>query len=148
MTSAAATGKLRQVASGNVYFEKNGERLTQRIHTEKLEALLELVEAAQGKPLLVAYEFQSDLEVLREHFPRAPVIGGGTTQAQAQEAVDLWRAGKAPVMLAHPASAAHGLNLQAEGGGVVFYTVPWNLEMYDQFVGRVHRQGQIHQQLT
>ena len=140
--AAAATGKLRQVASGNVYFEKNGERYTQRVHTEKLEALLELVEAAQGRPLLVAYEFQSDLAMLREHFPHAPVIGGGTTQAQVQEAMDLWRAGKAPVMFAHPASAAHGLNAQAENAGVVFFTVPWNLELYDQFIGRVHRQGQ------
>lgn len=140
--AAAATNKLRQVACGNVYFEKDSEREVLHLHDEKLEAVRELVESAQGKPLLVVYEYKSDLAALQKEFPRAPYIGGGTTPTQLDEALSAWREGKVPVMLVHPASFSMGINAQCDDAGIVWYSVPWNMDWYTQLIGRLHRQGQ------
>ena len=140
--AASATSKLRQVANGSVYYEKDGDRKTQVLHEEKVEALAELVESAQGKPLLVAYEYQSDLEALLRKFPGTPHIGGGTTAAQVDEYLAKWRAGSLPLLFVQPASFAYGTNGQCPGAGIVWFSLPWNLDWYTQLIGRLHRQGQ------
>ena len=138
-SAAVATNKLRQVANGGIF---NAEHVAQSIHDEKTEELIEIVEELQGSPVLVAYEYQHDLERLLEAFPDAPHIGGGVKTAESLKIEADWNAGKIPVLLGQPDSIAHGLNLQ-DGGchTVVFYALTWNLENYEQFIQRVLRQG-------
>ena len=138
--AAAKSMKLRQVTGGGVY----GTEGAQHLHDAKLEALADLIEEQEGQPLLVAVGFQHEVEAIRAYLgdKEIPYLGGGVSINESNRIVDAWNAGKIPVLLAHPTSVAHGLNLQAGGNAVCWYTLTWNLEEFDQFNARVYRQGQ------
>ncbi len=125
-------GKLAQMANGAVYTE-NGS--VARIHDRKLEALEDLIEASVGQPLLIAYWYQHDIDRIRQRFPEARLL------KTAQDMAD-WNAGKISVGAIHPASAGHGLNLQAGGHQLVWFGLTWSLELYQQTNARLWRQGQ------
>lgn len=133
VNAAALSGKLLQFASGAVY---DADHTWYEVHREKLEALSEIVEAASG-PVLVFYSFRHDaeriLDYLKEYRPRQ--------YRSAEDGTD-WNEGKIRVMLAHPASTAYGLNLQAGGSTIVWFSLSWSLELYEQANARLHRQGQ------
>jgi SNF2 family DNA or RNA helicase len=134
----ASGSKCRQVANGGVYDEFH---FAHPIHELKTQALVDLVEQLQGNPLLVAYEFEHDLARIRRVFPKAPCLTG-MTGARLDQAIDGFNAGTIPVLIAHPASAGHGLNLQAKCHHVCFYGLTWDYDLYSQFYKRVWRQGQ------
>jgi len=129
--AAVLTGKLLQLSNGAVY---DTEHAPQWIHDEKLDALGDLLEGSAGKPVLVFYSYRHDLKRIRARF------GGATLDAA--DGVKKWNEGKTPLLLAHPASAGHGLNLQAGGNIIVWFGLPWSLELYQQANARLHRQGQ------
>ena len=133
-TAAVLSNKLLQMASGAVY---DDEGTVFHLHDRKLDALAELVEAAQGQPLLVFYSYKHDLSRIRDRFPQARKL------ETAQDITD-WNNGEIPILLCHPASAGHGLNLQSGGNIIVWYSLPWSLELYAQANARLHRQGQEH----
>lgn len=134
VNAAALSGKLTQMANGAVYGEN---RKVLHIHDRKLDALEDLMEAANGKPLLVAYWYEHDLQRIKARFKNARCID--TTQD-----IDDWNAGKIPLALIHPASAGHGLNLQDGGYTIVWFGLTWSLELYQQLNARLWRQGQKH----
>ena len=134
VTSAGAlAGKLLQATAGAIYTDeaKNWKPL----HAAKLDALADLVEQANGQPVLVAYWFRHDAERIQAHIPGARLL---------RDRVDFeaWNRGDIPVALIHPASAGHGLNLQTGGHILVWFTPCWSLELYQQTNARLHRQGQ------
>ena len=120
------------MASGAVYTDDHEVAL---IHDRKLDALEDLVEGANGNPLLIAYWYQHDIDRIRKRIPQVRVL------KTAQDMAD-WNAGKIPVAAMHPASAGHGLNLQAGGSTIVWFGLTWSLEMYQQTNARLWRQGQ------
>jgi len=132
VNAAVQIGKLMQIANGNVY-DEDGEYV--RCHREKFDALEEIIDSTND-PVLIAYNFKSDLAELRLLFPDAEVIGKDTT------VINRWNAGEIPILFAHPASAGHGLNLQKGGNVIVWFGLTWSLELYQQFNARLHRQGQ------
>jgi SNF2 family DNA or RNA helicase len=142
--AAVVVNKLRQIVGGHVYADAS----VQELHTEKLDALIDLVEEQAGQPLLVAVAFQHEAEAIQRAMKRefgldVPYLGGGISAKKSDEIATLWNEGdRLPVLLAHPASVAHGLNLQAGGHAVCWYTLTWSLEEYDQLNRRVYRQGQ------
>lgn len=134
--SAAALGnKLQQMAGGRVY---DADRNIIDIHDEKIEKLKEIIEASNGEPVLVAYTFKHEqsriMDALKEFKPRK--------LETAQDIAD-WNAGKAPLMIAHPASVGHGINIQKGGHILVWFGCTWSLELYQQFNARLYRQGQM-----
>lgn len=137
---AVMTGKLEQIANGFLY--EPGSRTASRIHDVKMEALLELVEAAGSEPVMVSYQFVEDLERLKIEFPGLRYFGAGTTDREAIENERLWNARQLEVMAVHPASAGHGLNLQTGGSILAHYGLLWSAELYDQLLKRIHRPGQ------
>ena len=130
--AATLSGKLLQLANGAVY-DCEGKAI--RIHDRKLDALEDIIEAANGKPVLVAYWYKHDLERIRERFPNSRVIG--TSQDIAE-----WNEGNIAVGLLNPAAGGHGLNLQEGGSTVVWFGLTWSLELYQQLNARLWRQGQ------
>ena len=128
--------KLRQMANGFIY-DSSGNATP--LHNEKLDALEELVEEMQGRPLFVAYEFIEDAKMIMARFPQAIDLGKAKNM---EKTVDDFNDGLIPLMIAHPASVGHGLNLQAACSTVCWYGITWNLELYQQFIARVWRQGQ------
>jgi len=137
--NAAAVGsKCRQVANGGVYDEFH---ITHHIHDHKTAALVDLVEQLQGQPVLVAYEFQHDLERIQRVFKDVPCLTGATGP-KLDRMIDAFNRGDIPILVGHPASAGHGLNLQAACHHVCFYGLTWDLDLYHQFYKRVWRQGQ------
>ena len=139
--AAAKVIKLRQIADGAVY---DDHRVAHPIHDAKIDALEELIEEQSGQPLLVAVAFQHDVDRIRARLGALPYLGGGVSARKSDLIAEAWNRGEVPVLLAHPASIAHGLNLQAGGRAVVWFGLDWNLELYDQFNRRVYRQGQTH----
>lgn len=148
-TAASLSSKLLQMASGvlyNTYLEginpKTGKPIKKRdvyeLHTAKLDMLEEIVEESAGHNLLIGYHFQSSLDRIKKRFPKAVQMD------KEGECVTKWNQGKIPMLLAHPQSAGHGLNLQKGGHIIVFYDIPYSLELYLQFIGRLARQGQTH----
>jgi SNF2 family DNA or RNA helicase len=131
-TMAILSNKLLQMANGAVY-DENGA--TREIHQAKIEALDDILEAANGQPVLVFYNYQHDRDRLLKHIPAARVL-------DTEDDIEKWNQGKIPVMLAHPASAGHGLNLQAGGNIIVWFGLTWSLELYQQANARLYRQGQ------
>ncbi len=129
--AAALSGKLLQLASGAVYGE-NGVVI--HVHDRKLDALEDLVEAANGKPVLIAYWFKHDRDRILKRFP--------AEQLDSEKSVRRWNAGEIPLALIHPASAGHGLNLQAGGFTLIWFSLTWSLELYQQTNARLWRQGQ------
>ena len=127
MSAGALTSKLRQYESGFLY----GENGTEHIHTQKIDATVNLIEGLNGDPLIIFYEFIYERKVLLEHFPDCDKV-----------TFDEWNTGQVPVMLLHPRSAGHGLNLQKGGCNILFYTAPWSLELWQQAIGRLYRTGQ------
>ena len=137
---AAAAIKCRQIANGGIYRDTDGWA---NIHEAKTEAVLELVESLQGKPAFIAYEFKHDLDRLRAALGKdVPHMGGGITSKQQARTEAMWNAGELPILLAQPQSVAHGLNLQGVGAAVIWHSLTWDLENYEQFVRRIWRQGQ------
>ena len=132
VTAAAVMNKLLQIANGAVYDEDG--RVTE-IHDAKLEALEQIVEEAQGQPVLVFYSYKFDAERIHKRFPEARVMDNDND-------IKDWNAGKVPLMLAHPASCGHGLNLQEGGHIIVWFGPTWSLEQYQQANARLNRQGQ------
>jgi len=126
------TGKLLQIANGAVYNEAGGYS---HVHDRKLDALEDLIEAANGKPVMVAYCYRHDLERILKRFPQARLI---------RESNDIrdWNAGQIPVAVIHPESAGYGLNLQHGGSTLVWFGLPWKLEAYQQTNFRLYRSGQ------
>ena len=129
--AAALTGKLAQLSNGAVYSD-DGKII--EFHDRKLDALEDIIEAANGKPLLVAYWFRHDLERIRKRFD--------VREIKSSEEIKDWNAGKIPVAVIHPASAGHGLNLQDGGSTLVWFGLTWSLELYQQTNARLWRQGQ------
>ena len=131
VNAAALSGKLLQMANGAVYDENHKVR---HIHDKKLDALEDLIEAANGKPVLVAYWYQHDLDRIVERFKAVPLKAAGDIRK--------WKEGKIPVAAIHPASAGHGLNIQDGGHILIWFGLTWSLELYQQTNARLHRQGQ------
>ena len=159
MNAGSVTGKCRQIANGSVYLNDLGEihydrgkgyghtkRRSAVIHTAKAEALAGLVEELSGQPLLIGFEFRHERDVIRKALK--PIVGSVPSldgESSGREGALLerqWNAGELPVLMAHPQTAAHGLNLQDGGNHLCWYSIPWDLELHDQMVGRVWRQGQ------
>jgi SNF2 family DNA or RNA helicase len=139
LPNAAAVGsKCRQVANGGVYDE---DHFAHPIHDVKTQALVDLVEQLQGNPVFVGYEFKHDLDRILRAFPKAPCLTGMTGN-KLDQVIDAFNRGDIPVLLAHPASAGHGLNLQEACHTVCFYGLTWDLDLYHQFYKRIWRQGQ------
>ena len=131
-SAAAVTAKLLQIAGGAVY---DTEHQAHVLHNDKLEALAEIMEEANGEPVLVAYNFQHERDRILGAFPQAVPMKDSSTIAA-------WNRGEIPMLLVHPASAGHGLNLQ-DGGHIVVWLGPtYDLELWDQLIGRLYRQGQ------
>lgn len=131
-TAATLSGKLLQMANGSVYDEDGG---VVHIHDRKLDALADIAEEAHGQSLLVFYSYRHDIDRIRERFPQAVEIGGSET-------IRAWNDGEIPMLLCHPASAGHGLNLQQGGHIIVWFGLPWSLELYQQANARLNRMGQ------
>jgi SNF2 family DNA or RNA helicase len=139
--TAVAGGKCRQICNGALYINKEHE--WEPIHAAKLEALGDLIEQLGGAPTLVMYEFNHDkARILGRYGSDLPVLGGGTSAGQSLQYIQEFNDGKHPLMICHPASMAHGLNLQEACHHIIWFGITWNLEHYDQSVARVYRQGQ------
>lgn len=131
VNAAVLSGKLLQMANGGVYDSENKAHV---IHDKKLDALEDLIEGANGKPVLVAYWYKHDLERIKDRFP--------VRQIQSSKDIKDWNDGKIPIAVIHPASAGHGLNLQSGGSILIWFGLTWSLELYQQTNARLYRQGQ------
>lgn len=132
-SAAAVMGKLLQLANGFAY---DFDKVPHRIHEKKLDALEEIIDCNPGQPILVFYNFQADREALLQRFPKARIL-------DSQKDIEDWNAGRIPLIMAHPASVGHGLNIQEGGHIIVWYGLTWSLELYQQANARLYRQGQI-----
>lgn len=147
MSAAAASMKCRQVANGGLYRQPEdpvatkGERWA-HLHDAKTEAVLDLVEELSGQPVLIAYDFEHDRDRLLKALGKdTPYIGGGVSAKASKEIEAAWNAGEIPVLLGHPQAMGHGLNLQESGGHIIWHSLTWDYELYDQFIRRIWRQG-------
>ncbi|CUH97179.1 hypothetical protein P22_3305 [Propionispora sp. 2/2-37] len=131
VNAAVLSGKLLQMSNGAVYDDKNKAHL---IHDRKLDALEDLIEGANGKPVLVAYWYKHDLERIQKRFP--------VRQIKSSKDIEDWNDGSIPIAAIHPASAGHGLNLQSGGSTLIWFGLTWSLELYQQTNARLYRQGQ------
>jgi len=131
VNAAALSNKLCQMANGAVY---GGDKKAIRIHDRKLDALEDLIEAANGKPVLIAYWFKHDLDRIQGRF--------NVVKLDTAESIRRWNGGEIPVAAIHPASAGHGLNLQSGGSTLIWFGLTWSLELYQQTNARLWRQGQ------
>ena len=136
--AASLTGKLLQMSNGAVYDENGKARV---IHDHKLEALEDLIEAANGQPVLVAYWFKHDRERIINHLSKLKIK---VRDIKSSTDIKDWNAGNIPVALIHPASAGHGLNIQQGGHILIWFGLTWSLELYQQTNARLWRQGQTH----
>ena len=134
--AAALTGKLCQMANGAIYTDDGG---VINLHGRKLDALEDIIEAAGGKPLLVAYWFKHDLERISQRLQQLHIP---FVKLDSADSIRKWNNGELPVALIHPASAGHGLNLQAGGSTLIWFGLTWSLELYQQTNARLWRQGQ------
>ena len=145
VNAASASGKCRQIANGGVY-DEDGK--VHWLHDEKAQAVADIIDELNGTPALVAYEFQHDLErLLKVLGKNTPHIGGGVSAKRSAEIERAWNAGEIPVLIGHPAAMGHGLNLQNAGNHVIWHSLTWNYEYYDQFNRRILRQGSKHKQV-
>ena len=131
INAAALSSKLLQMANGAVY---NDDKESIHIHDRKLDALEDLIEGANGKPVLIAYWFKHDLTRIKERFDVREIKTG-------KDITD-WNEGQIPIAIIHPASAGHGLNLQLGGSTLIWFSLTWSLELYQQTNARLYRQGQ------
>jgi len=134
VNAAALTNKLLQFANGAIYDE---DKNWHEVHKLKIEATKELIEDANGKPVLIAWTYRHDLErllkALKKYNPR---------QLKSNQDIEDWNAGKIQVLLMHPASGGHGLNLQYGGNIIIWFGLTWSLELFQQFNARLHRNQQ------
>ncbi len=131
VNAAALSGKLLQMANGAVY---NEEKEVIHIHDRKLDALEDLIEGANGKPVLVAYWYNHDLQRIKNRF--------SVREIKTSQDIKDWNSGEIPVAVIHPASAGHGLNIQFGGSTIIWFGLTWSLELYQQTNARLWRQGQ------
>ena len=131
VNAASLSNKLLQLANGAVY-DENGK--VKKIHSRKLDALEDLIEAANGKPVLVYYSYKHDRDRISERF--------NAREIKDDKDISEWNAGKIQLAIAHPASCGHGLNLQSGGSTIVWFGLTWSLELYQQANARLYRQGQ------
>ena len=129
--AAVVTQKLQQLSAGFVYTGEDARWLSHH----KLDAVADIIDENQRAPTIIWYQYVAEREALMRRFPQARDV-------KADGAIDDWNAGKVEVLLAHPASAGHGLNLQHGGCHMIWLSLPWSLELYEQAVGRLHRSGQ------
>ena len=134
--AASLSGKLSQMANGAIY-DDNGEVI--QIHDRKLDALEDIIESANGRPILVAYWYKHDLERITKLLDKLKVE---YARISSPGSIEMWNRGEFAVGLIHPASAGHGLNLQAGGNHLVWFGLTWSLELYQQTNARLFRQGQ------
>jgi SNF2 family DNA or RNA helicase len=134
VNAAALTNKLLQFANGAVY---GSDGAWYEVHKEKLEALEEIIENANGHPVLVAYSYRHDQERIKKYLKAYK-----PQDLKDSDTIEKWNKRQIPLMLAHPASAGHGLNLQSGGNTIVWFGQTWSLELYQQFNARLDRQGQ------
>lgn len=134
--AASLSNKLSQMANGAIY---DDSKQTVQIHDRKLDALEDIIEAANGKPVLVAYWFKHDLERIKERLHKLHIP---FSTMDKSDSIRKWNNGELPVALIHPASAGHGLNLQSGGSCLVWFGLTWSLELYQQTNARLWRQGQ------
>ena len=134
INAAALSTKLLQFANGAIY---DGDRNIHEVHDLKLKACEELIEAANGRPVLIAWTYRHDLTRLKEHLKKYKPV-----ELKGNETINDWNAGKIQVLLTHPASGGHGLNLQAGGSIIIWFGQTWSLELYQQLNARLDRQGQ------
>ena len=134
--AASLCGKLSQMANGAVYTD---DRNVQIFHERKLDALEDMIEAANGKPVMIAYWFQHDFDRIKN---RLQEMGVEFEKIDSEDSIKRWNEGRLPVALIHPASAGHGLNLQSGGSTIIWFGLTWSLELYQQTNGRLWRQGQ------
>jgi SNF2 family DNA or RNA helicase len=160
LSPGSLMSKCRQVANGTVYLSEDGRimatdhgnpvghaRASEVVHEAKAEALTDLIEESGHQPMLVVYEHRHEIPLIQQHVKKLlgwtpPYIGGGVSGPEGARLEALWNAGQLPVLLVHPQSAGHGLNLQSGGNLIVWYSLTWDLELYQQVNGRLHRQGQ------
>ena len=134
--AATLSGKLCQLANGAIY---DDDKNNIQIHDRKIDALEDIIESMNGRPLLVAYWFKHDYERISA---RLTELGVRYAKLDTDESIEKWNRGEIPVALIHPASAGHGLNLQSGGSTLVWFGITWSLELYQQTVARLWRQGQ------
>ena len=160
--AGVAAGKCRQICSGAVYKSNvdpitgepiGGKREWYWLHDEKLDALEELIEELQGQQLLIAYEYQHELERFKKRFEKTygkiPVMGGGLSEAKEAAMERDWNRGKIPFMFGHPQSIGHGMNLQESSAcHVAWYTPTGNFELWDQYTRRLRRRGNDAKKIT
>lgn len=157
LNAASAMTKCAQVANGGLYKQDDPLVAAKRrrgpdswvyIHDGKDTIVEDLVEEIGGHPVLIAYDFQHDLERLLKVFGKdTPYIGGGVSGTRSKAIEDAWNRGEIPVLLGHPASMGHGLNLQNAGNHVIWYGLTYDFELYDQFIKRILRQGSKHKKV-
>lgn len=143
VTKGVLTNKLLQFCNGAMYLD-NGDIGV--VSDKKIKTLEEIVECSNGKPILCFYSYKHDLERIKKAFKKATVLGNSET-------IEQWNNGEIELLLTHPASAGHGLNLQVGGNIIVWFGLTWSLELYMQANARLHRQGQeksviIHHLIT
>ena len=131
VNAAALSNKLLQMANGAVYDENHQVKF---IHNQKLDALEDLIEAANGKPVLIFYGYQHDNDRISNQFK--------VHEINTSEDITKWNEGDIPIAIAHPAATGHGLNLQSGGSTIIWFSLPWSLELYQQANARLWRQGQ------
>lgn len=137
--AAALSNKLLQMANGAVYDENRESRL---IHNRKLEMLEDLIESANGQPVLIAYWFKHDRTRILQHLLSVGYKSSDVRDLKASDEIRLWNEGRIPIVLIHPASAGHGLNIQEGGHILIWFGLTWSLELYQQTNARLWRQGQ------
>lgn len=140
--AASLSGKLSQMANGAVYAD---DESILPIHDRKLDALEDIIESANGKPILIAYWFKHDLMRIEQRLTEKKIP---FQKLDSDASMKKWNSGELPVALIHPASAGHGLNLQSGGSTIVWFGITWSLELYQQTVARLYRQGQTSGTVT
>lgn len=140
--AASLSGKLSQMANGAVYAD---DESILPVHDRKLDALEDIIESANGKPLLIAYWFKHDLIRIEQRLAEKKIP---FQKLDSDASMKMWNKGELPVALIHPASAGHGLNLQSGGSTIVWFGITWSLELYQQTVARLYRQGQSSRTVT
>jgi SNF2 family DNA or RNA helicase len=141
--SAALSMKLRQYIQGGLYTNDKGA--WEKVHEVKLNQLKEMVEIADGSPILCPIQFKFELELIRKVFPKVPAIVGGVPAQTTVQYIKDWNKKKIPLLICHPASLSHAVNMQYGGHTIVWYGLTWSSEQYQQLNARIDRQGQKHE---
>jgi SNF2 family DNA or RNA helicase len=143
LSAALKSDKCRQLTSGAVYEDGSERTKWTVIHDAKLDAVVEMVEQMQGQPVIILYEYRHELARLRERWPDAPWIGGGSKGASAILERYKRREMRGQPLIAYAGSIGHGINIQTGGSTLIFMSTPWSSERYQQMVKRLHRHGQL-----